>query len=86
MKRSQGLNRICMVIAILLSDAMCAVVGYEYCALQWGGRYGECSAPPSVAFLYAIPFAVGILLCMILLWIFHKKIDLNLFGKEGKSR
>ena len=73
MNMYQGFQRLCIVVAILLSDAMCAVVGYEYCDLQWGGRYGECSASPSVAFLYAIPFAVGIILCMILFWIFRQK-------------
>ena len=27
-----------IVLAILLSDIMCAVVAYNYCALQWGGQ------------------------------------------------
>lgn len=66
-------SRICLAIAIILSDVMCAVVSYQYCALQWGGAYAGWSAPPSVAFLYAVPFAAGIILFIILSWVFYKK-------------
>ena len=34
------LSTIFAVLAILLSDVMCAVVAYNYCALEWGGKYG----------------------------------------------
>lgn len=64
---------ICIAAAVLLSDLMCAVAAYEYRALQWGGRYEGWSAPPSAAFLYAVPFAAGIVLCLILAWVFHRK-------------
>lgn len=50
-------------LAILLSDVMCAVVAYAYCELLWGGKYAGFSAPPGTAFLYAVPFGVGILAC-----------------------
>ena len=73
MNKFKILSRICIVLAILLSEIMCAVVSYEYCALQWGGRYAGWSAPPSVAFVYAIPFAVEIVFCVVLSWLFHKK-------------
>jgi len=33
------LSTIFAVLAILLSDVMCAVVAYNYCALEWGGKY-----------------------------------------------
>lgn len=62
-----------IVLAILLSDMMCAVVAYNYCALQWGGRYACYSAPAWVAFLYAIPYTAGIALCVILARFFYKK-------------
>ncbi len=58
------------VIAVLLSDWMCAVVAYNYRSLEAGAEYGN-SAPPSVAFVLAIPFIIGILICAIssvLLW------------------
>lgn len=44
------IGRLFIVLAILLSDIMCAVVAYNYCALQWGGRYAGYSAPASTAF------------------------------------
>ena len=62
-----------MVLAILLSDIMCAVVAYHYCALQWGGQYAGYSAPASAAFLYFIPYGIGVVLCIILAYFFHRK-------------
>lgn len=60
-------------LAVALSDAMCAVVAYNYSGLYWCGRYGGCSAPASTAFLYAIPFGVGIAVCAGLAAVFYKK-------------
>ncbi|HIY59662.1 MAG TPA: hypothetical protein H9831_03120 [Candidatus Eisenbergiella pullistercoris] len=62
-----------IVLAILLSDMMCAVVAYNYCTLQWGGQYAGYSAPASTAFLYVIPYWIGIIFCIILACVFHKK-------------
>ena len=50
------ISRFFAALAILLSDILCAVVAYNYCALQWGGRYAGYSAPPSTAFICAVPF------------------------------
>ena len=61
------------VLAVLLSDIMCAVVAYGYCDLLWGGRYAGYSAPPSTAFVYAIPYAIGIVISVILALVFRKK-------------
>ena len=67
------ISRLFIVLAVLLSDIMCAVVAYNYCALQWGGRYAAYSAPASTAFLYFIPYGIVIVLCIILARFFHKK-------------
>lgn len=64
-------------LAILLSDIMCAVVSYNYCAMQWCGRYAGCSAPPSIAFLLAIPYAIGIAVCVALAVVFRKKSKIS---------
>ena len=64
-----------IVLGILLSDVMCAVVAYNYCALQWGGQYAGYSAPTSTAFLYCIPYGIGIVFCIILARFFYKKPD-----------
>lgn len=64
-----------IVLAILLSDIMCAVVAYSYCALQWGGQYAGYSAPPSTAFLYCVPYGIGVAFCAILACLFYKKAE-----------
>ncbi len=61
------------VLAALLSDAMCAIVAYNYCDLLWGGKYAGYSAPASTAFIYAIPFAISIIICIALAFICRKK-------------
>ena len=61
------------VLAVLLSDVMCAVVAYDYCEMRFGIRYLAFSAPAWVAFLKGIPFAVGIVICVILAVYFKKK-------------
>lgn len=63
-----------IVLAILLSDVMCAVVAYNYGMLQWGMGF---SAPAWVAFLYGIPFAIGIAVCMIVAVVLKKKEDVK---------
>ena len=61
------------ILAVLLSDIMCAVVAYNYCDLLWGGRYAGYSAPASTAFVYVIPYAIGIIVSVALAIIFRKK-------------
>ncbi len=61
------------VLAVLLSDVMCAVVAYAYCDMVWGIRYAGYSAPAGTAFLLGIPYAVGSVVCGILAILFRKK-------------
>lgn len=73
MKQYKWLAHLFTALAILLSNVMCAVVAYNYCALCWGGQYAGYSAPPSVAFLYGIPYGIAIIICVILAWMFRRK-------------
>ena len=73
MKKYKRLTCLFAVLAALLSHVMCAAVAYNYCDMQWGIRYFCYSAPASVAFLLAAPYAVGIVICAALAWIFHRK-------------
>ena len=73
MKRYRIIGRLFILLAVLLSDVMCAVTAYQYCALQWGGRYEGYSAPASAALLYAVPFGVGIAACIALAAVFYRK-------------
>lgn len=62
-----------IAISILLSDVMCANVAFVYSNMLWGIKYAGYSAPANVAFLLAIPYIIGILVCVILSVVFHKK-------------
>lgn len=73
MKKYRYLSYIFAILAILMSNVMCALVAYSYCNMQWGIKYSCYSAPASVAFLLIIPYAVGISICAVLAWIFNKR-------------
>ena len=62
-------------LAIILSDLMCAVTAYNYCDMLWGIRYAGYSAPASLAFLTAVPYAIGIIVSVILAIWFRKKAE-----------
>lgn len=49
--------------AVLLFGAMCAVTAYQYRDILCGMQHMGYSVPPSAAFLYAIPFLIGIAAC-----------------------
>ena len=67
------ISNIFIALAIILSNVMCAVVAYNYCAMQWGAKYAGYSAPASVAFLYAIPYGVGIMVCVVVAMVLKRK-------------
>ena len=67
------LSAIFWVLAVILSDVMCAVVAYNYCDMVWGIQYAGYSAPASTAFILAIPYAIGVAVCVILALYFKKK-------------
>lgn len=50
--------------AVLLSDVMCAVTAYNYRDMLCAIAHGGASAPASVALLGAIPFVIGIVICV----------------------
>lgn len=68
------LSKVFGVLAILLSDVMCAVVAYNYCDMLWRIKYAGYSAPAGTAFLSAIPFAIAIVVCVFVSLFLKKKI------------
>ena len=62
-----------LISSVLLSNAMCAVVAYNYCTIQWGSIYAGYSAPANSAFLYAIPYGAAIALCLLFASLFYRK-------------
>lgn len=67
------LYRLCLLIAVILSHIMCGVVAYNYCDMEWKIKVAGNSAPASIAYLYAIPFVIGIVLCIIGAFYFKNK-------------
>lgn len=63
------------ILAALLSVMMCVTVAYNYMKMVWGIKYEGYSAPASTAFLTAVPFVIGIAVCIVLSIYFGKKAD-----------
>lgn len=61
------------LLAVLLSDIMCAVVAYNYRDMLCGVEHAGYSAPVSTAFLLVIPYAIGIGICTVLAVVFMRK-------------
>lgn len=62
------------IIALILSHLMCFVVAWNYRDMLCGIAHSCYSAPAEMAFLTAIPYAAGILICGILAYIFRRKV------------
>lgn len=65
------------ILAVLLSDIMCAVVAYNYRDMLCGIEHAAYSAPANTAFLLAIPYLIGIVICIVLAITFMKKLIAN---------
>ena len=61
-------------LAILLSYMMCAVVAKNKEKMLWGIENAGYSAPASTAFLWGIPFIIGIVVCILMAVAIQKKI------------
>lgn len=72
MKWRKAVSIFCLVLAVLLSDIMCAAVAFNYVDIVWGMKYAGYSAPPSTAFRLFIPFGIAIAICLLVAWIFGK--------------
>lgn len=70
MKKFRNLSIVFLVLAVALSDIMCAVTAYNYRSLE---LCRECSAPPDTALLLAVPYGFAIGLCLALAWFFGRK-------------
>ena len=65
------LSIVFQILAVLLSDVMCALVAWNYSIMKSNDMFN--SAPPSTAFFLAIPFVIGIAVCVVLAVVFWKK-------------
>lgn len=66
-----------LVLAIILSNAMSAKVAFEYSNMLWGIKCAGFSAPANVAFVFAIPYLIGIIICLGLFLVTRRKSGLK---------
>ena len=69
----KNVSRLFLILAVILSNVMCAVVAYISCDMQWGIKYAGYSGPANVAFLYAIPYGIGISVCVLVAVVLKKR-------------
>ena len=62
MKRNQIFAFFFGLLTVLLLCAMCATVAFHYAQMICAMNHYGASAPPSIAFLLAIPYLIGILI------------------------
>lgn len=74
MKKFKILRNVFTALALVLSHAMCTEVAFNYASMLCAIEHKGFSAPRDTAFLFAIPYAVVILMCVILVFIFNKKV------------
>ena len=60
-------------LAVIITNIGCAAVAYNYRDLLCAIEHGGFSAPASIAFLGAIPYAIAVAICTILAIVFFKK-------------
>lgn len=71
MKKYKRLFVTFTALGVLLSDAMCAFVAYNYCEMK-NAAY---SAPARTAFIFAVPFLLAIAICAAAACVFYKKYN-----------
>jgi len=64
--KENKLTKIAYVVAVIISNIMCATVAYKYCELTYQIKYEGASAPANVAFIWIIPFAICITICLVI--------------------
>ncbi len=69
------LRNIMIVIAFILTNTACWNVGYNYAHTLCMIEHGGFSAPASIAYLTAIPNAIGVIICVVIAIIAHKRIN-----------
>lgn len=69
----KNLSTLFGISAILLSNVMCGVVGFNYGKMVWGIENAGYSAPANTALLLSIPYLIGIVVCVVLAFVFRKR-------------
>ena len=62
------------IIAYLFSYMMVTVVAFNYGYMFYAVKFAGASAPPSISFIFAVPFIIAILVCVVLIKIIKKRM------------
>ena len=73
MKKFKILRNTFTALALALSHWTCIVVAFNYAGMLCGIEHKGFSAPADTAFYLAIPYYVGIAICVVLALVFNKK-------------
>ena len=61
------------IIAYIFSYMMVTVVAFNYGYMYYAVKFDGASAPPSVSFIFAVPFIIAILVCVIIIKVIKKR-------------
>ncbi|PTY41190.1 hypothetical protein [Brachyspira hampsonii] len=74
MSGKERIIKIIKLIAYLFSYMMVTVVAFNYGYMFYAVKFDGASAPPSISFIFAIPFIAAILVCVIIIKIIKKRM------------
>ena len=66
-------SKMFVLLAVLITVVMCAIVGVNYGKMVWGIENAGYSAPSVVSFIWAIPFVIAIVACLVFSVFMRKK-------------
>ena len=74
MNKKEKVIKIIKIIAYIFSYMMVTVVAFNYGYMYYAIKFDGASAPPSVSFIFAVPFIIAILVCVVLIKIIKKRM------------
>lgn len=66
-------SKMFVLLAVLITVVMCAIVGVNYGKMVWDIENAGYSAPAVVSFIWAIPFVIAIVACLVFSVFMRKK-------------
>lgn len=74
MNNKQRIIKTIKMIAYLFSYMMVTVVAFNYGYMFYAVKFAGASASPNISFIFAVPFIIAILVCVVLIKIINKKM------------
>lgn len=74
MNNKEKIIKTIKIIAYLFSYMMVTVVAFNYGYMFYAVKFDGASASPSISFIFAVPFIIAILVCVILIKVINKKM------------